>query len=231
MTILSVIQSAATVIGMDVPSVVAASTNREHVEMVALANEMAGRIATAYDWQELSRVHTISGDGASEAFSLPSDYGHMTEGAQVWSSTLITPFSRISDVNEWLGLEVQAFDFVINAWIIFGNEIHIKPAIPTGETAKFFYQSTLCVAPATGDNKTSFTADTDTFRLDETLLKLGIIWQWKANKGQQYAEDMANFEERKAKLIGRDKGSKMLTVGRRKTPSNVTTAYPMAIIP
>ena len=36
-------------------------------------------------------------------------------------------------------------------------------------------------------------ADGDSFVLDERLLKLGMIWQWKANKGSPYAEDMATY--------------------------------------
>jgi len=231
MTILSVIQSASAVFGLETPTAVFASTEREHIELGVLANEMAERIATAYDWQTLSRTGTLTGDGSTEDFDQPSDFDRMTDGAQLWSSSLETPYSRIQDINEWLGMDVQSFDFVVNAWIIYGNQFHIKPAMASAVTAKFFYQSNLLVSPETGTNKTEFDTDTDTFRLDETLLKLGMIWQWKANKGLQYSEDMANFEERKAKLIMRDKGSKMIRLGRARLPSDVSIAYPVAITP
>ena len=36
-------------------------------------------------------------------------------------------------------------------------------------------------------------ADGDTFRLDERLLKLGMICHWKTNKGSPYAEDMGTY--------------------------------------
>lgn len=231
MTILSVIQAVTPVIGLEVPTSVFSSTEREHIELAALANEMAGRIAASYDWQALSRIGTLTGDGTTQDFDLPSDYDRMVGSAEVWSSTLVTPLSRVDDVNEWLGLDIRSFDFVINAWIVYGSQIHIKPAMATAVTAQFFYQSNLIVTPATGANKTSFSIDTDAFRLDETLLKLGMIWQWKANKGLPYSEDMANFEERKARLIASDKGAKKITVGNRRMASGTTTAYPMAITP
>ena len=31
--------------------------------------------------------------------------------------------------------------------------------------------------------------------IDERLLKLGMIWQWKANKGSPYAEDMGTYSD------------------------------------
>lgn len=231
MTILSVIQDAAKFIGVQVPDAVFASTVREHVELASIAQEMAERIASGHDWQQFSRVATITGDGSTEAFDLPSDYDRMLVKASVWSSSLETALSPITSLDRWLELDVQSFDFVINAWTIYGGQMNIKPALATGVTAKYYYQSNLIVAPASGSNKVAFTADDDTFRLDERLLKLGIIWRWKETKGQSYAEPMADYEELKERLVVRDRGSRMMRIGRVRMPADVTTAYPQAIEP
>jgi len=231
MTLLSVAREVAAKIGMEIPAVVASSTEREHIELLSVFNEMAQRIARGHDWQKLSTIATVTGDGSTEDFSLPTDYDRMLVKSQVWSSSLETPLSHISDLDKWLGFEVQSFDFVINAWTVYGDLFRIKPALAAGVTAKYFYQSNLIIAPDTGDNKALFTADTDTFRLDEQLLKLGVIWQWRENKGLPYAEDMANFEELKERLVARDKGSRILRVGRVRLPNDVTVAYPQAINP
>lgn len=229
MTLLSVVQDVAKVVAVDVPDQVAASTDRDHVELFGLANEMAARIASGHDWQTFSHIHTLTGDGSTEDFSLPDDYDRMMVKSQVWSSSLETPLSPISDLDQWLGLEVQSFDFVVNAWTIYGGLMHIKPALATDVTAKFFYQSNLIIAPSSGANKELFTADDDTFRLSERLLELGMIWQWRANKGLPYAEDMVNYETLLARLVARDKGSRMLRIGRVRMPSDVSVAYPQAI--
>lgn len=231
MTILSVIQAVAPVVGVAVPSAVVTSTDREHVELTALANEMAERISKAHEWQLFNTLATYTGDGSMEDFSLPADYDRMLTKAQLWSSSLETPLSAITDRDRWLGLDIQSFDFVVNAWIIYGGQMHIKPAMASGVTAKHWYQSNLIIAPVAGDNKTEFTADTDVFRLPERLLKLGMIWQWKANKGLAYAEDMETYEVEKEKLIARDKGSRMVRVGSARMPKGVKTAYPQAITP
>jgi len=229
MTILSVMQEACKVIGLDVPTAVLASTDREHIELVGTANDMAERIMQSYDWQTLKTLATFTGDGTTEDFAFPTGYNRMLKKAQVWSSSLETPLSPISDTDHWLGLDVQSFDFVVNAWTIYGDQFHIKPALASAVTAKFYYISNLIVAPAAGDNKTSFTADTDTFRLDETLLRHGIIWQWRANKGLPYQEDMESYESRKESLITHDKGARMIRIGTIRMPKGITTAYPQNI--
>jgi hypothetical protein len=231
MTVLSAVVEASKFIGVDVPEVLFASTERENIELASLAQEMAERIANGHDWNVLARVHTITGDGSTTAFDLPSDYDRMLVKSQVWSSSLETPLSPVSDLDRWLELEVQSFDFVINAWTIYGGQMHIKPALATGVTAKFYYISDLIATPAIGANKAVFDTDTDTFRLDERLLKLGIIWRWKEAKGQPYAEWMADYEELKERLVSRDRGSKMIRVGKVRLPGDVTHAYPQAITP
>ena len=49
-------------------------------------------------------------------------------------------------------------------------------------------------------------------------MRHGVIMQWKANKGLPYAEDMQTFEQSLAEAVGRDKGSKILTIGSRRIP-------------
>jgi len=229
MTMLSVFQDVCKVIGLTVPTSVYGSTDRRHLELGALANQLARRIAIAHDWQVLKGIATVTGDGATEDFALPSDYERMLVKSQVWSSSLETPLTPITDADRWLGLDVQSFDFVINAWIIYGGQIHIKPALANAVTGKFFYQSNLIVTDADTTTKTQFDADTDVFRLDEQLLTLALIWQWREMKGLPYAEDLANYEILQAQLITRDKGSRTIRVGKVRLPLDVKTAYPQAI--
>lgn len=231
MTILSAIQNVCKVVGLDVPSAAVASTTREHVELIALANEMADRIAQSHDWQGLKSLATITGDGVTQSHSLPADYARMLKKAQLWSSSLETPLTPVPDTDEWLGLDIQSFDFIINAWTLFGDQIHIKPALGSTVTAKYFYISNGIVASGDGTNKPGFTADDDVFRLSERLLTLGMIWQWRANKGLPYHEDMQTFETLKEALVGQDKGSRMMRLGKVRLPGDLTTAYPQSVTP
>lgn len=230
MTTLSVIQDACTSgIALEKPTAVFGSTTREHIELASLINEAGYMIADAHEWQTLNRIATITGDGTDEDFILPTDFSRMLDKSQLWSSSLETPLTPISDRDEWLGLDVQAFDFVINAWIIYGNEIHIKPALASAVTVKYFYQSHHWARSAASANIDQFSADTDTFRLSERLLKLALIYKWREMKGLPYAENMADYQDLLAKLIARDKGSRIIRLGKAQMPRDAVFAYPQNI--
>jgi hypothetical protein len=74
-----------------------------------------------------------------------------------------------------------------------------------------------------------FTDDADSFRLDERLLKLGMVWQWKANKGTSYAEDMGTYTDALSIAMGHDKPAPIY-VGRRPISANAKTAIPSQTI-
>jgi hypothetical protein len=231
MTILAVFEQLCPVIGLAVPTTVYGSTDREHVELQALANEMAVRIAKAHDWTLLRTLKTYTGDATTTQHALPTDYMRMLKKAQVWSSELTTPLTHIVDTDYWLELDVRGISLGVNRWTILGGNMEIKPALDTAVTAKWYYISNLIVDPATGDNKALFTIDTDTFRLNERTLRLGCLWQWRANKGLPYGEDMANYEDALAQDIAQDQGSRLIRIGRVRMPTDARVAFHGNITP
>ena len=228
MTVLSVIQDACAVIGLNIPDVVFTSTERESIELRTVANEMAKRIAEATDWQALRKVATITGDGTAETFALPTDYARMLKKANLWSAAQPSlSFRHVTDLDRWIEDEISGFNSILGEWIIYGGELHIRPVLANAEEVKFAYVSTYCV---TG-SKTAFTTETDTFVLDERVLKLGIIWQWKANKGLPYGEDMENYEAALSVAVGNDKGSRILTIGSGRIRGGAEFAFPHVVTP
>lgn len=228
-SILDIIQDACAVIGLAIPSAVYSSTDREHVELQRLANEMAQRIAfDTHDWTRLKSLSTMTGDGSAESFDMPEDYRRMLKKGNVWpSSSPDMPLQHVLDTDEWLGIDAYSTTWTFGAWAFIGEQMYIKPIMAVDATASFYYISTLIVYDAESNLKQRFTDDADTYRLDSRTLRLGIIWQWKANKGFPYAEDMTNYEEALSSQIAADKGSRILVSTRG--PSGrfgVSTAYP-----
>ena len=124
---------------------------------------------------------------------------------------------------------VQSYNPGVNAWTIYGGQMHITPALASAVTAKHYYQAKLAVAPATGSNKAYFTLDTDTFRIDDDLFKRAFIYLWKQDKGLPYAEFMTDYENLKEKLIARDKGATVLVQGTARGSRGITYAYPGSV--
>ncbi|MER8464168.1 hypothetical protein [Mesorhizobium sp. M1396] len=213
MSILDVVKGAATVLGMDVPTLVYGNTSREMVEMQELANVMASEIVDAYDWQKLLVLKTFTGDGTTADFNLPTDYERMQQTSSLWSSRWLWATSHLTSPDQWIELQVTPIATVNGYWIIYGDQFHQWPVMASSETVKFFYLSNQIVSASNDSLKPMFTEDADAFRLSERLLKLAIIYRWKQNKGLAYQQALDDFETLKLRLIDKDPGSKPVVSG------------------
>jgi hypothetical protein len=218
MSLLSVVQGVCAVVGVEIPQSVTAGigSNRTMQEMLALATEMAQRIAyDTRDWTALRQMYTFYGDGVTDpdtgivtaktSFFLPNNYKRLLLTSNVWRSTSTQqPMRFIADPEEWLQNHLsQQFD-ANGEWTILADEMHINPRMMLGTSATFMYLDKNCINIVSGGQGDAFSDDFDKFRLDERVLKLGMIYQWKANKGSPYAEDMGNFSDALANVSGRD---------------------------
>lgn len=228
-TALSIVQDAALKLGVKQPTALFGVTGRTETELREALIEAADKIVFAHDWAKLKTIATHTGDGTTTAFAEPTGYLRMPKDAQVWSTKWQEPLTKI-EPERWLSLDVRAFDVVTGTWSLFGGNFNYKPALSSDETARFWYVSNTAVAPASGANKAQFTADDDTFRLDDRVLELTLVWLFRTQKGMDYAEDMQAAEMALSRAIERDKGARILAQPSRQS-YDAKIAYPQAITP
>lgn len=220
MAILDVVQSIAFDVGLEVPSVIYSSTDRTWQKMGVMVNTCARQILEEYDWQRLIKTHTITGDGMASAFSMPTDYDRMVKDANLWgSSYTFYPAQQIQDFNYWLELLSYDVETWQPRWAVFGGNINVLPAIEAAETLSFGYISNGIV---TGTDTTKFTADTDTFVLDERLLRLSLIWNWKKSEGRDFQPEAQEYAEAMSRAKFKDPGARQTLIsgrGRNRWPT------------
>ena len=230
MTLLTVVQDVCAVVGVKVPAAVFSgiTTDRTMQEMVALANEMAQRIAyDTRDWTKLRKPQTFTGNGVKTAHDMPADYKRMLLTGNVGGpySTHV-PMMFMSDLDQWQQRRNQTYTDSHGEWTMLGGQMQIYPALANGATATFYYLHKNCIVLGGGGTNDVFLSDSDTFALDERLLKLGMIGQWKAWKGSPYAEDMSTFADALTVAMGHD-GPAPIIIGRRPISQlNVKMYYP-----
>jgi hypothetical protein len=230
MTILSVCQRLSTKIGIARPTVIYASTDRDMYSLQEVIADAVLTIKEAHDWQLFRAIHTLDGDGSAQSFSLPIDYDRMLRTASLWSSRYQWAMEHILDTDRWLELLTLPYTQTTGSWTIYGGELQILDTMATGDTAKFFYIKNLPVVSITSTTKAAFTADDDSFRLDEELLRLAIIYKWKQAKQQAYEEEMADFNIMLNRMIDKDGGSKpIVSGGPRSTWRDRNVAWPGSI--
>jgi hypothetical protein len=229
MTVLSACQDAAIELGQTYPNSVFSSSNTFARELQLQAKRAAAAIAKSYDWQQLIQTATLTGDGTTTAFDMPADFDRTLKTAKVHSSAFEgQTFVQARDYDHYLYITDTSISALPGFWIIQGGQMNIFPAMADDETARFYYVSKYPVLATDGTTeKETFTADTDTFRLSEKVLALGIAWRWRAMKQLDFAVHSANYELALSEEIGRNRGPKVLVSGYVR--SQGTEPYPGAL--
>lgn len=237
MTILSAAQDAAVRLSRPNPTSLFSSTDPFAAELLLAAKETAeALVKDEHEWQELTQLATCHGDATTVVFPLTTvapGYDRLIKGAKLHSLLFLNAtFRPAKDLDEWLFINDNLLVGSPGNWVILGNSVRIFPPMPTSDTARFYYISNNYANSAAGVAQPAFMADSDTFVFDERLLRLGIIWRWRADKRLEYAEDMANYEIAKATAMAKNRGNQLITVGRQRLGSRSNqVAYPTLLGP
>lgn len=227
-TVLSIIQRASSEIGVNRPTSVFSQSDRTMVELQDVTNEMAEQIANAHEWQRLKTLQTFTGNGTTDKFPLPDNYGRMGKDQNVWSTRFDGPLEHITSTDEWLQLALRNYTLATGAWHIHGGFIDFFPVLEDGEQASLYYLSKEICESVGGTGQTAFEADDDVFRLPERLLRLGIILHHRRKRGLPF--DSGSYGQAMVEEIARDGGSVVVRVGRGNSTGGARVAYPQAIV-
>src|SRR3546814_15057457 len=85
MAILAALQSASLRLAGQRPASFFGSSGLLEQELCDLSNEVAEDICQYQDWQNLTKVHSLTGDGATEEFDFPPDYDRQLPNADMRS--------------------------------------------------------------------------------------------------------------------------------------------------
>jgi hypothetical protein len=232
MSLLSVVKDVCLTVGVAIPPSVfsAISTNRTMSEMLTLANEVAQKIAyDTREWTQLTKNAVVTGDGVTTAWTLPTDFRRMLLSSNVWrSSTLVAPMRFVPDVDEWTNRRARNYSDSRGEWTMMGGQMHIVPVLGTAETASFPYLQKNCIKLFSGGVGDTFLDDGDSFILGDRIHKLGMIWQWKAQKGSPYAEDMGTYGDALLMVMGGDKPAPIIA-GRSPISVSAGVSYPWPV--
>ena len=231
MSLLSVVKDVCLNVGANPPTSMFGTSiqPRTQAELLALANETAQQIAyDVREWTALKTTATYAGDGIIDRFPLPANYRRMLLTAQVYPSWAPRqPLRFISDVDEWLVRRMNGDTTGWGEWALIGDDMLVYPVMSAGQSVSFVYLDKNCIRLANGGFGDRFMADDDEYRLPERVLKLGMIWRWKANKGSPYAEDMGTYSDALVMAAGSDKPAPII-IDRMPISAAANPAYPWA---
>jgi hypothetical protein len=203
MALLNIIRNAADRLGLPRPSAVVSSTDPNAVALLAMAQEEGKTLARRHEWQVLQSEHTFPTVISTSSYSLPTDFD------RILKETVFNRTSRrrmMGDLTpaQWQETQASLVTMVNPAFRIRGGLFLISPTPSAVETIAYEYITKNWCQSEASVGQAAWVADTDTGILDEELMALGIIWRYRAAKGLDYAEDMANYELQVNNAILRD---------------------------
>lgn len=213
MSLLSIIQTVADLVGVTRPSVVVTSTDQQVRQLFSLANEEGAELAGRGAWQQLTNEKlwvTIAAE--DQGAVVPADFGWCLPDTAFNRSTVRKLIGPVG-AQEWQAMKANgAVSTVDGVFRIRGSHLLMNPAPTAGETCAFEYVSAYWAQTSAGVAKARFTADADLTALPESLIEQGIRWRWNKAKGFEYGEDMRTYELNVQKALGRSGGERALSI-------------------
>lgn len=215
-TALAIAQEFARRTGLAVPSALFGG-DTQALQMAALINELCDEITTRFQWQELLKRKTSwTSTGAVDQGTLTSIFGSGLQNLvamTLWDSTDRLLIDGPLTTPEWQASQV--FDILGSAFAeykIYDGHLYIEPAIDVGHSLVAFYKVNTWATSSGGTAKAAITADDDEVLFPAALVKLGLRYKWREEKGLPYAEVMRSFEGMAADLIANNSGAKVLSM-------------------
>ena len=162
---------------------------------------------------QLSSATSIGGSVtfSKTIYDLPPDYETITDNTH-WDKTKHWQMLGPVDAQQWQWLKSGYISTGPRVrWRILGNEFQIWPPYNTQEYLGFEYRSRGFVKDATGQVKNSFTADTDTTVLDDTIIVLATKLKYFQIKSFDTTALSQDYQRYLSVAKANDKGSATLS--------------------
>jgi hypothetical protein len=194
MSLLSICQDVCKDAGFAVPSQIIGNTDETALQLLALINK-SGKLLARKPWQVLSDEHTFSTVIGTPDYARPANFGFY-ENDTAWDRNNYWKMRGSLSPQEW-----QRYKSGIQSTMprqrfrIKKNRIYIDPT-PTAAVALVLeYFINTWVTDGSSNYFTSFSADTQTSLIDETILQLDLFWRFLHRKGLAYAEAKKEAED------------------------------------
>jgi hypothetical protein len=228
MSLLTVANDACDIIGIERQVAIAAGTGGDARQLYRLAKLELSELARRTSWQALIKEETfVSVANSHQVDAIPSDFLFIVNETLFNRTQDREVFGPVSP-REWQMMSAKTSGSLVEeVFRIRGNTLLIHPTPVAGEDYAFEYVTRqLATMADLVTEKVTYIIDSDVAKLDEELVKLGVVWRWKNIKGLDYAEDFRTYEMQVANSIARDGGKRTISMDGRRPPGVPVVGIP-----
>lgn len=173
-----------------IPASIIGNSENSAVQILQAVSIAAVEISRSYSWQKLQKEYNFSSIAATEGYILPSDFDRLIDGT-FWNSSSRLPLAGITTPQDWRILKnaISSGSGATEYFRVRNGQILIFPTPSSAKNYVFEYIGNCFVQDISGTLKSSFTADSDVFVIDEHILRLDATWRFLNYQGRPYNEE------------------------------------------
>lgn len=211
MTLLSICQDVADMVGLDRPSTVLGSGDETARQMLALLRMEGAHLIRVHGWAVLSREHTFTTVNGTESYAEPTDLFRYADDT-AWDQSNYWKMRGSLSPSEWqfrknaiLATTTARKRYRVKWDAPAGaRRIFIDPTPAAAENVLIEYVSNQYVQSSGGVEQADWEADDDISLLDEMLLRYGLRKRILQAKGIPYADEASEYDRYLNQSIGED---------------------------
>ena len=216
MTLLTICQDAAKLIGIPSPNAVTSSTDTSVIQLLSCANEEGKSLVQSYPWNVIVKegsFTTAAAESQGAMTTIATDFGRFSNNT-MWNRTTNRKYYGPITDSEWQRLKATVSSGVTNYFRIRGNLLIIQPN-PTASQSVFFeyISKNWVIASGSSANADKFSGDSQTSVLEEDLITLGVVWRFLKIKGLPYEQQYVEYQTRLADYQMQDGAKPILQMG------------------
>ena len=202
MTLLTICQDAAKIIGITSPSTVTASTDTSVIQLEAVANQEGRGLVQTYRWEALineASHTTIAAESQGTMVSIAADFGRFSNNT-MWNRTTNRKYYGPITGAQWQRIKAIVRGNITNYFRIRGGLLLRNPTPTVGQSVNFEYVSKNWVDESGGTTADAdkFTGDAQTSVIDEELITRGVVWRFLKLKGLPFDQQYIEYQTRLA---------------------------------
>lgn len=222
MSLLTIVQKAASRIGIARPNVVATATDATMRLVLELAQQEGDELARYGDWRVLRKEKTFTTVAAETQTDTPiaTDWAGFID-ATLWNRSARRPLYGPVAPAEWQAFKAQSNFPVVDTFTLRGALWLMQPVPAAGQTIAYEYRSANWCQSSGAVAQSAWAADTDTGILSERLMGLGLIWRFRQNRRMDWMPDHETYLNEVDAELARDKPRKIIDLKNGGPPQRI----------
>ena len=210
MSLLTMCQDGADLLGLARPNAVVSASDNTVRRILALANVEGQTLAKRTRWQALIKeaTHTTLAATDQGAIETIAPGFSWLIGRSVWNRTSQDRVGGPLSAAEWQARQAAPATGPYSEFRLRAGKLLMDPTPSAGQTIALEYGSRYWCQSSGGTDQEAWAADTDIGVLSEALMKLGLVWRFKQASGLDYAEAFRHYEIEVADAIAKDGGGR-----------------------